>query len=136
MVVVADGLAVAHAQDVLAHTAVRGALLQLISHTLPYKTAGIAFIEIVIDLRLPLQQHHLARPREEVDVRVDAAELVQVIVRLPVGLVTRGALAQRVNHRVTAHTRVPDHAHGDHLPPGLLDLLEELSEERSESIPA
>ena len=54
MVVVADGLAVAYAENVLAHTAVGGALLILIPHTLQYETAGIAFVQVVADLGLSL----------------------------------------------------------------------------------
>ena len=126
MVVVADGLAVANTQNVLAHTAVCRSFLPLITYNLPYKTAGIAFVQVVIDLRFSLQQHNFAWSSEEVDVGVNTAELVQVIVSLTVCLVTSRALAQSVDHRVTAYAGVAHHAYGDHFTAGLLDLLEEL----------
>ena len=136
MVVVADGLAVAHAENVLAHTAVGGALLILIPHTLQYETAGIAFVQVVADLGLSLQQDHLARSGEEVDVRVNTAELVQVVVGLAVRLVAGRALAECVDNGVTAHAGVTHHTHRDHLTAGLLDLLEELDVEGKERVPA
>ena len=68
------------------------------------------------------------------DVRVNAAELVQVVVGLAVRLVAGRALAERVDHGVTAHAGVAHHAHRDHLTAGLLDLLEELDVEGKERV--